>query len=107
MKNSFKAAIESVHSKILGVEMYFAFKKIKKNNLKRVRIMSSILIDCFDIMVNGNLNLRGDREIMIETLKTYDETIANLNAEMERYRRHIKSFDKGEMTSLGEILHDL
>ena len=87
--------------------MDFTFKKIKKIVLKRVRIMSFILIDCFDIMINGNPNLKGDREIMIETLKTYDETIANLNAEMERYRRHIKSFDKGEMTSLGEILHDL
>ena len=107
MKNSFKAAIESVHNKILGVDMYLTLKKIKKTVLKRVRIMSFILIDCFDIMVNGNLNLKGDREIMIETLKTYDETIANLNAEMERYRRYIKSFDKGEMTSLGEILHDL
>ena len=81
MKNPFKTAIESVHSKILGVEMYFTLKKIKKTVLKRVRIMSFILIDCFDIMVNGNL--KGDREIMIDTLKTYDETIANLNAEME------------------------
>lgn len=107
MKNQFKLVIESARSRITGIEMDFALKKIKKIVLKRVRIMSFILIDCFDIMVNGNLNLKGDREIMIETLKTYDETIANLNAEMEQYRRHVRSFDKGEMTSLGEILQDL
>ena len=56
MKNLFKAAIESVHSKILGVEMHFTLKKIKKTVLKRVRIMSFILIDCFDIMVNGKMD---------------------------------------------------
>ena len=107
MKEYIKSLFSSVSDKILRVRMNMTIRSINRIIVKRIKFMMSLVNDCFDIMINGNPNLKGDREIMIETLKTYDETIANLNAEMERYRRHIKSFDKGEMTSLGEILHDL
>lgn len=107
MKGFLKTLFTSVSDKILKIRMDITFKAINRLVIKRVKLMTSMVNDCFDIMINGNPNLKADREIMIETLKAYDDTIANLNAEMERYRIHIEYFNKGEMTSLGEILQDL